>query len=74
MKFILSILLLISGLLTYSYYTYGNGSKTPEQIAADNEERQRIGKICDAQRQIATLINDKQWSYYACLKNRGGNQ
>ena len=65
---------MITALLTYSYHTYGNGSKTPEQIVADNEERQKLYKICDAQRNIANLLKDKQWSYGACLRNKGGSQ
>ena len=74
MKFILSILLLISAFFLYSYNTYGNGSKTAEQIAADTEELQKLYKICDTQRKIANMINDKEWSYGACLKNEGGSQ
>jgi len=74
MKFILSILLLISAFFLYSYNTYGDGGKTAEQIAADNEELQKLYKICDTQRLIADMISDKNWSYGACLRNEGGSQ
>ena len=74
MKIILSILLLILYVCVDSYYTYGDGSKTAEQIAADNEELQKLYKICDTQRLIADMISDKNWSYGACLRNEGGSQ
>ena len=73
-NFIKIVFILVVLFFTYSYFTYGNGSKTDAQIAADKVVWQETLKVCAIQRNLASMLNDKNWTYGSCLRNKGGRQ
>ena len=54
--------------ITYSYFTYGNGSKSDAQIALEETQRLKQVKECDTMRLMATSMNVKDFSYWDCLQ------
>ena len=53
-----------------SYFTYGDGSKTTEEITARKAEFTAVAKKCD-QRAKYVRAHGYEFDYGACLANKG---
>ena len=65
--FLVSYAILIT---VMSYFTYGDGSKTTEEITARKAEFTAVAKKCD-QRAKYVRAHGYEFDYGACLANKG---